>query len=151
MTDIGLSVCPPADTQSLAEADWCPCHGFGGQEVATALTDGAETVAQIFRHIGVCAKCGDCVPKIRDTLRHARVSKSRSLSTKKEPNMSTQTKVKIAVMLDDGDKLEYEAHVSETNLEAAKAEAEKRMKAAVAALSSKGDGLKADRVKIETH
>jgi NAD(P)H-nitrite reductase large subunit len=133
------------------ENTWCPCHGFGGQEVVTALTEGAETVAQIFRHIGVCAKCGDCVPKIRDTLRETRVSRYTSPLTEKEPNMSTQTKVKIAVMLDDGDKLEYEAHVSDTNLEAAKAEAEKRMRAAVTALSGKGESLKADRVKIETH
>jgi hypothetical protein len=65
--------------------------------------------------------------------------------------VGNKTKVKIAVMLDDGDKLEYEAHVEGTDLAGAKSEAERRLQGALAALSARGGALKADRVKIETH
>ena len=65
--------------------------------------------------------------------------------------MNTDTKVKITVMLDDGDKLEYEAHVKESGLEEAKSEAERRLRSALATLGRKGEALKANRVKIETH
>ena len=65
--------------------------------------------------------------------------------------MSKNAKVKIAIMLEDGDKLEYEAHVEGSDLEAAKTEAERRLKSAVAALHGRGDSITADRVKIDIH
>ena len=133
-----------------ATLQWCPCHGFGAFEVLEALHAGAETVAQVFRHIGVCAKCGECVPGIRDALRNARGRHPRPIDSAKERTMHKNTKVKIAIMLEDGDKLEYEAHVEETALEAAKAEAERRLKSVLAALHARGDSITADRVKIET-
>ena len=135
--------------------EWCECHGFGASEVSGALNAGAETVAQIFRHIGVCPKCGDCVPAVRDSLRKPRKCQKPIISPQqekqKEKTMSKNTKVKIAIMLEDGDKLEYEAHLEETNLQAAKSQAEQKLKSAISTLSGRGDAISADRVKIETH
>lgn len=136
--------------QSFQTSDFCPCHDFGGSDVSRALDAGAGTVAQIFRHIGVCAKCGDCVPRIRDMLRENQLAKQIHHTQPKENKMSARMKVKIAIMMEDGDKLEYESHVSSTDLDSAKAEAEGRMKAAIALLGARSGALQADRVKIET-
>ena len=134
----------------IRTSNFCPCHDFEGADVSRALDAGAGTVAQIFRHIGVCAKCGDCVPKIRDMLRESQSAKQIHPTQPKENKMSARMKVKIAIMMEDGDKLEYESHVTGTDLESAKAEAEGRMKAAITLLGARVGALQADRVKIET-
>jgi hypothetical protein len=60
------------------------------------------------------------------------------------------TKVKVAVMMENGDKLEYEAMLDKgVDLAAAKTEAEKRFGEAVATLGAKTGPVAADRVKIE--
>jgi len=109
-----------------------------------------QVVQQAFLEEGAM-QCGDCVPAIRDRLREKQELKVQSKPATKERFVGDNTKVKIAIMLDDGDKLEYEAHVQGRDLEAAKSEAERRLQSTVAALSGKGAALKADRVKIETH
>lgn len=130
---------------------WCPCHGFGADDVQSALKAGASTVGQVFRQIGVCAKCGDCVRTIRNCLRVTQMAEGTPPNTQKDRTVNNQTKVKVAVMMENGDKLEYEAHLEVSDLEAAKSEAERRMLAAVGMLSGKSGGIKADKVKIETH
>lgn len=138
------------DRQESAHV-WCPCHGFGADEVKSALKAGASTVGQVFRQIGVCAKCGDCVRAIRNCVRISQSTEEFPSNFPKERKLNNQTKVKVTVMMENGDKLEYEAHVDVSDLEAAKSEAERRMLAAVGALSTQSGGIKADKVKIETH
>lgn len=132
-------------------SDLCTCHGFGAAEVDAALEAGARTVGQVFRQIGVCAKCGDCVWHIKACLRANQTAGVSPRCVHKERKLNGQTKVKVAVMMENGDKLEYEAHMDVGDLAAAKSEAERRMQGAVAALIGKAGGIKADRIKIETH
>ena len=46
----------------------CICNGLNERKVNEALTGGAVTVSRIYKHFGCAAKCGKCVPVMRDML-----------------------------------------------------------------------------------
>jgi len=130
----------------------CPCLGLDDADIDRALDAGAETVGAIFRGLQAVPRCGDCVGAVKRRLRAHQALKLSTQSQRRKPmgHMTNATKAKVSIMMENGDKLEYEAHLDVgENLNAARDEATRRLADAVRALAGGGD-LKADRIKIES-
>lgn len=47
----------------------CICNGLNQKSVEAAVSEGAPTVSSVYHNCGCTAKCGKCVPVVRDMWR----------------------------------------------------------------------------------
>lgn len=133
---------------------FCPCLEFEGPDLDGALESGCLTVGAVFRHLGALPRCGDCVAYVRDRVRAAvpaRASARLTSPVKGADDMKNRmAKAKIAILTEEGCKLEFEAMLEDQgDLNALRDEAVRRFQATLAGLRTDGGSLTPDRIKIE--
>lgn len=46
----------------------CICRAISDRQIRSAVSDGAQTVAQVRAELGCAGDCGKCAPQVRDMI-----------------------------------------------------------------------------------